>query len=1244
MNWFKRLFSKRSDDPDIHGSEYAPTVLAPSDPVETQTAVSPGVVPDPATARVIRVFISSTFRDMMAERDILIKKIFPQLRKLCEERAVTWTEVDLRWGITDEQKAEGKVLPLCLEEIRRCRPYFIGLLGERYGWVPEPNSIPADLLESQLWLKQHLQQSVTELEIRHGVFNEEPMHGHAYFYFRDPKYAESVPDDKRQDFTAENTEASRKLQKLKQKIQVARDEHVCELREGYANPDQLGEWILEDFTKLINSLYPTEDIPDPLDKEAARHEAYARSRRLAFVGREDLLACLDEYVSTSGKPLVLTGESGSGKTALLAKWVDRWREQHPDFLLIEHYVGASPDSSNATALLTRVLKQVRRDIGFESEVPTSQEYLHGWFAYLLNEAARKRQFILIIDGVDDVDRDPVLPDLGWLPAEFPSNCRVILSAERGGALELLEKRGWSMLHIKPLEGTERRHLVTGFLKSCGKTLAQQAVDQIVRSPNTGNPLFLTWLLDELRCVGQYGHLVVRLEECLRADGLDALLELMVRRWLLDYAEDCDLVHQSLTLLLAARDGLSEHELLSVLTTAEGKPVPRATATPFLFAAEPILARSGHQLHIRRGVIERVIRRLATSTTDDAVRAHRRLAGWFLALDDTDDRKVRELPWHLAQTNQWQELHDLLVRPTFLRLLVDRCVGDLIGYWEHLRPRFDPVVSYRIAWDGWRRARPHDREWAFLSDATGKALYFLGNYESSLDMLSEAAEVLEMIDGHQSSSYADAAKTLGVALVKAGHTREAVDWLRNSLDSFRRTIGVYNPATFSAMSSLAGCLVALGDYATAEPLLRQVVGASTEVYGRRADTTLMAMNNLAGLLEQRHALAEAESMQRQVLETLRQTTSEDNPFLLTAMNNLAGTLENQGRLDEAEQWYRGALAGRARVLGEKHPDTVEIMSNLGKLLSKKGDLLAAASLFERGLAILDQAPGSNPVAQAIMSQNYAILLAERGDLSTAEQRCRQSLNQFRSALPPDHPYVLGCVENLGGILLKNGDPSGAAPMLREAVDGYVRAGHIRIQAAVLALAAAYVAQNNQDAAVSLLQAHGMWCRADESDAETPHSPALPAQRSVEADRQCAAFEAVSTAASHNELYSALERFAFITSTHFISRLEAVAKVQSSDVRGSLLERASMLRHLAAGKPLNAECNPVSEAFAALRRATNPGDERMLLRLYPFLESSAMLQQMQRMAAQVHDGNAAEMVSRIARFVNAGNSQSVNGLKE
>lgn len=87
--------------------------------------------------REIRIFISSTFRDMHGEREELVKRVFPQLQKTFEEREGAWGEVALRWGSNDEQKAEDKVLPTYLEENKLCRPHFIGILGKRDGWVPE---------------------------------------------------------------------------------------------------------------------------------------------------------------------------------------------------------------------------------------------------------------------------------------------------------------------------------------------------------------------------------------------------------------------------------------------------------------------------------------------------------------------------------------------------------------------------------------------------------------------------------------------------------------------------------------------------------------------------------------------------------------------------------------------------------------------------------------------------------------------------------------------------------------------------------------------------------------------------------------------------------------------------------------------------------------------------------------------------------------------------------------------------
>jgi telomerase protein component 1 len=53
--------------------------------------------------KTVRVFISSTFRDMHAERDYLSRVVFPELRERCAGRHLHLVDMDLRWGITDCQ-------------------------------------------------------------------------------------------------------------------------------------------------------------------------------------------------------------------------------------------------------------------------------------------------------------------------------------------------------------------------------------------------------------------------------------------------------------------------------------------------------------------------------------------------------------------------------------------------------------------------------------------------------------------------------------------------------------------------------------------------------------------------------------------------------------------------------------------------------------------------------------------------------------------------------------------------------------------------------------------------------------------------------------------------------------------------------------------------------------------------------------------------------------------------------------
>ena len=498
--------------------------------------------------RVIRVFISSTFRDMKEEREILVKKVFPQLRKTCEERQVTWGEVDLRWGVTDEQQAEGKVLPICLEEIKRCRPYFIGLLGERYGWLP--GVVPQDLIDREPWLKEHLDHSVTELEILHGVLNNPDMAEHALFYFRDPGYVNNLPDSK--DLVSEDDKARQKLIALKERIRKS----GFPIRENYPSPDAIEALVLEDFRSVIDSQYPPDEKIDPLDRDAIEHDVYAQSRAQVYIGREEYYKRLEEHVQSQDQPLIILGESGSGKSTLLANWAINYRKAHPEAFLLMHFIGAAPYSADWAAMVRRIMAELKRRFDIQQEIPDKPDELRSAFANWLHMASAKGKTIIILDALNQLeDREGAL-DLVWLPPFIPKNIRIILSTLPGKPLEDLKKRQWPALAIQPLTKEERKTLIPSYLKQFTKELSSERIEKIAASRQTANPLYLKVLLEELRLFGEHERLDERIHHYLHAKDPYELYRKVLRRWEVDYGEGMDLVKQSLSLIWAARRGFN----------------------------------------------------------------------------------------------------------------------------------------------------------------------------------------------------------------------------------------------------------------------------------------------------------------------------------------------------------------------------------------------------------------------------------------------------------------------------------------------------------------------------------------------------------------------------------------------------------------------------------------------------------------------------------------------------------------
>jgi len=1037
--------------------------------------------------RTVRVFVSSTFRDMQEEREELVKRVFPQLRKLCESRGVTWGEVDLRWGVPNEKKAE--VLPICLAEIehsRDSRPNFIGLLGERYGWVPK--EIDPELIKRESWLGDHRSKSVTELEILHGVLNDPQMQDQALFYLRDPDYNEAAPIPEYRDHAtaeeiadygpeeAERRAAERraKLEVIKKRIrpngqplrdespspevirELLREDQYYELgtleevedlgpeeaerraaerraklqtlkdrirasglpvRSDYPNPRALGEIVLRDMTEIIDRLFPAESEPSPLAREAADQEAFARSRSGVYVGRGEYTECLDAHAGGEGQPLVVLGESGSGKSALLSNWALDYRGSHPDESVLIHFVGASAASSDWAAMLRRIIGEFNGRFDLNLEIPDDPDALRLAFASSLHMAAAKGRVVLVLDALDQLEDRDGAPDLIWLPPQIPANVRLLLSTLPGRALEELKRRGWPSLEIEPLEFAERKLLIVKYLAQYSKALDPERVELLAGARQTSNPLFLRALLDEIRLWGDHDTLGPEIDRYLKAPSIDSLYELILRRYDADYERDRPgLTRDAFSLLWAARRGLSETELLDLLG-ADGQPLPRAFWSPLFLAIESSLTSRSGLLGFFHDYLRQAVEHRYLPTQQARTAAHLRLADYF-APREISLRKVDELPRQLSQAAAWPRLADLLSKLPFLQAAWRINPSEIKGFWTILEANSE----------------------ARMADA----------YRPVLDApLSQPADQLFIVANlFRETGHPDPALALQEHLT--GRYREAGD----------------RPNLQRSLGNQALILVASGDIDGALGLLKE----QEQICRESGDTAglMRALGNRAVMLRNRGDLEDAAVLLKHTESISRDLG--DRAALAASLGNQAVILRARGDLDGAL-----ALLREQEQISRQLGDPAGLQVSLGiqaMILQSHGDLDGALALFREKERICRQLGDPAGVQASLGLQ--APILRVRGDLDGAmallkeqEQICLQ-LGQ-----PADLQSSLG---NQALILMDRGHLDDSLALLREQEQICRQLGDLAsLQASLGVQGLALAAHGDLDGAMALHQEQERICR-------------------------------------------------------------------------------------------------------------------------------------------------------------------------
>lgn len=1040
----------------------------------------------PRPDNTLRIFLSSTFRDFSKERDLLAREVFPNLREgWCKSRDVDLIDVDLRWGITQAEAEQGGVLPICLAEIERARPFFIGLIGERYGWVPPPTHYPEELLADQPWLREHVGvASITELEILHGVLNNPAMIGRALFYFRDSELSLeqgidclSISEDER-----------RKLAALKDRILTSGFDVFT-----YRSLDQLTNQIDEDLTNLITEMFPEvydSEIDDRLALSRQEHKSYGDPFRAFRVATERYIKEIDDALQSGGpRAVLITGPRGCGKTTALCHWADQTQLLAPQTIVILHHLDMNAKATDPARLELRLVEELADATGhaFSEGDIADGDHLPEWLQRAGDWAeASGRKIVLVLD---DVDKHPDLfashrqrdvpgsEERGimaaaepspWWPSILPQGVCIVATCKPGVSSEKVrEALAWTEIKVEPLSPSDRTAFVEGYLSRFRKRLTPTQSQAITDHPLSGNPSFLSILLEELRTYGSHEDLGTWLETLLSRDphaannqGIGQYFEYALERLERELGEDR--VRQVFLTLATGRGNLSEGALLSI------------TDVPALTWAS-IMNRLGGALRLHGGLdlpesLRGIVERRYPVPSDERTAIHQRIATHLQNMNCTP-LIACETAVHLRAAGQRQQLVRWLCRRDVFEALWMNNRTELLEYFVWLGEEAD--IAFAPVVDAWGReameppmrgdvSGPRSTHPQALSHAQAILRERIGAYLKRLSyrsreiiklrygladgysytpeeiahifktteqvVLQEEARVLaDLKKGHAfcflhdvpvfieqlaERTRATGRTRLHVARLFANKdNRKCIDHARGAMLAFEATLGPEHALTSVSVAYLAGALCRDGQGAAALPFAGRAargLECAEEMFGHDHSLTLEVAECVAVLMKslcEMRVGSEAKEGSKEPNKEMRAQQASTAELLLTRVHSV-----------------------REASLGSLHRDTARVAEDLGKLLTRKVEkwgiaetLLRSAMHYKDGVF----GPG-HPESLATFGLVTSLLaiqhkLAEFRKLHDERREILQNrVNELRSEHGDEDGATLEAVSQLAALVVTQHD--------------------------------------------------------------------------------------------------------------------------------------------------------------------------------------------------------------------------------
>lgn len=615
-------------------------------------------LPESLRRREIRLFLCSAANDLSEERDYLIRRVFPEIRAACRRLGVRFTEVDLRWESGSTNLDGARALRASLSEIDRCRPYFLGLLGRKYGEVLDPLRIVRDPAISidYPWIEEAVLDgmSLLDMEMSYGLLQNEGPTGRGLVYQRSEREEGSASGS-----SVESTGSADRLEGLKRRL-AADGVPIQDFRD----PAALGALVYNDLLERINRDVGHLAPQTPLQRERSLHAAFAMSRRRAYIPRPASLRALNHHVDSEAPPLLVAAAPGRGKSSLLAYWGRGFRRRHPEVLLVEHYAGVSEGSVGIAAVIRHLCEEIA-DMGDSSEeIPTDpnqlRRALRRWFGYAAETLERREErMVLLIDGIDQAGPEGI--GLDWLPKKIDPRIRIVLSSNAEETVRSVDERGWQRIDIEEFDRSEREALIARYLGEFHREIDAEQIAPIIKAPQAAHPLYLRTLLEEIRILSAPREIPRRIRELLGADDVEALFGLVLDRIEDDFSRRS--VRSFLSALHVSTSGLDETEVSEITGLS------RLTITSLVAGLDyHIVYRAGRLFFFHESLRHAVERRYLES--EEERRETRLQVGDYFAGSEPNRRNALEALRAYALLGKTGRTTRFLARMEILLLIYD----------------------------------------------------------------------------------------------------------------------------------------------------------------------------------------------------------------------------------------------------------------------------------------------------------------------------------------------------------------------------------------------------------------------------------------------------------------------------------------------------------------------------------------------------------------------------------------------